>query len=63
MTAGIESVICSGAEELPLVRLASGERVGSRFVPPASRLDLSVHGAPLPPRGANSEAVFGVDSA
>lgn len=41
MTAGIESVICSGAEERPLVRLAGGEDVGTRFVPPAERLDIA----------------------
>lgn len=41
MTAGIESVICSGAEERPLVRLARGEQVGTRFVPPASRLEIA----------------------
>ena len=41
MTAGIESVICSGAEERPLVRLASGEQVGTRFVPPAGRLEIA----------------------
>lgn len=41
MTAGIESVICSGAEEQPLVRLARGESVGTRFVPPANRLEIA----------------------
>ena len=41
MTAGIESVICSGAEERPLVRLAAGEQVGTRFVPPAARLEIA----------------------
>ena len=41
MTAGIESVICSGAEERPLVRLAMGEQVGTRFVPPAGRLEIA----------------------
>ncbi len=41
MTAGIESVICSGAEADPLVRLAAGEAVGTRFVPPADRLDIA----------------------
>lgn len=41
MTAGIESVICSGAEERPLVRLARGEQVGTRFVSPASRLEIA----------------------
>ena len=41
MTAGITSVIASGAEERPLVRLADGEAVGTRFVPPASRLDIA----------------------
>ena len=41
MTAGIESVICSGAEVDPLVRLAAGEAVGTRFVPPADRLDIA----------------------
>lgn len=41
MTAGIRSVICSGAEERPLVRLARGERVGTVFVPPADRLEIA----------------------
>ena len=41
MTAGIESVICSGAEERPLVRLAAGEQVGTRFRPPAARLEIA----------------------
>ena len=41
MTAGIESVICSGAEAEPLVRLAAGEEVGTRFVPPADRCDIA----------------------
>lgn len=41
MTAGIESVICSGAEKEPLVRLARGEQVGTRFVPPAGRLEIA----------------------
>ncbi len=41
MTAGIESVICSGAEAEPLVRLARGEQVGTRFVPPTQRLEIA----------------------
>lgn len=41
MTAGIESVICSGAEAEPLVRLARGEEVGTRFVPPTQRLEIA----------------------
>ncbi|OUP08453.1 glutamate 5-kinase [Collinsella sp. An2] len=41
MTAGIESVICSGEAETPLVRLARGEQVGTCFVPPADRLDIA----------------------
>lgn len=41
MTAGIESVICSGAEENPLARLAKEEQVGTRFVPPAARLEIA----------------------
>ena len=41
MTAGIESVICSGTESDVLVRLAGGENVGTRFVPPAERLEIA----------------------
>lgn len=41
MTAGIESVICSGEEQRPLVRLARGEQVGTRFVPPAERFEIA----------------------
>ena len=41
MTAGIESVICSGAEPDALVRLADGEDLGTRFVPPAERLEIA----------------------
>ena len=41
MTAGVECVIASGAAEDPLVRLAAGEAVGTRFVPPADRLDIA----------------------
>ena len=41
MTAGIESVICSGAEPEALVRLAAGEAVGTRFVPPARRPEIA----------------------
>ena len=41
MTAGIESVICSGSEDRPLARLAAGEQVGTRFVPPAGRLEIA----------------------
>lgn len=41
MTAGIASVICSGAESEALVRLARGEAVGTLFAPPAARLDIA----------------------
>ena len=41
MTAGIESVICSGAEPGALVRLAGGEALGTRFVPPAGRAEIA----------------------
>ena len=41
MTAGIPSVICSGAEERPLARLAAGESVGTRFQPAAGPHDLA----------------------
>ncbi len=41
MTAGIDSVICSGAEDRPLQRLASGEPVGTLFAAPAARLDIA----------------------
>ena len=41
MTAGIPSVICSGAEADALTRLAAGERLGTLFVPPAGRLDIA----------------------
>ncbi len=41
MTAGIPSVICSGKEPDALVRLAAGEAVGTRFEPPADRLDIA----------------------
>ena len=41
MTAGIQSVICSGAEKDALVRLARGESVGTLFDPPAERLDIA----------------------
>lgn len=41
MTAGIKSVICSGAEKNALVRLASGESVGTLFDPPVERLDIA----------------------
>lgn len=37
MTAGIQSVICSGEEPDALVRLARGESVGTLFDPPAER--------------------------
>ena len=40
MTAGIQSVICSG-EPNALVRLARGESVGTLFDPPAERLDIA----------------------
>ena len=41
MTAGIESVICSGAEPDALARLAAGKNVGTRFVPPTERLEIA----------------------
>ena len=41
MTAGIASVICSGAEPDALVRLADGEPVGTLFVPPAGRCEIA----------------------
>lgn len=41
MTAGISSVICSGAEPDALVRLAAGESVGTLFAPPAGRLEIA----------------------
>lgn len=41
MTVGIASVICSGAEERALSRLAAGESVGTLFVPPAGRCEIA----------------------
>lgn len=41
MTAGIASVICSGAEVDALVRLARGEAVGTLFAPPSARSDIA----------------------
>lgn len=41
MTAGIRSVICSGAAENPLVRLAAGESVGTLFEPANAASDLA----------------------
>lgn len=41
MTAGIPSVICSGADDGALARLARGERVGTLFVPPHARTDIA----------------------
>ena len=41
MTAGIESVICSGSESDALVRIARGESVGTLFVPPVKHLDIA----------------------
>lgn len=41
MTAGIESVITHGGEPDALVRLAAGEALGTRFVPPADRFDIA----------------------
>ena len=41
MTAGIPSVICSGAEPDALTRLARGEQVGTLFVPPAVRAEIA----------------------
>ena len=41
MTAGIESVICSGSEPDALVRIARGESVGTLFAPPVKHLDIA----------------------
>lgn len=41
MTAGIPSVICSGADEGALARLARGEQVGTLFVPPHACTDIA----------------------
>lgn len=41
MTAGIKSVICSGEESRALVRLASGESVGTLFDPPADSVEIA----------------------
>ena len=41
MTAGIPSVICRGADEGALARLARGEQVGTLFVPPHARTDIA----------------------
>ena len=41
MTAGIPSVICSGADEGALACLARGEQVGTLFVPPHARTDIA----------------------
>ncbi|MBY4797885.1 glutamate 5-kinase [Collinsella sp. AGMB00827] len=41
MTAGIPSVICSGAEPHVLERLATGEAIGTRFEPPRARFDIA----------------------
>ena len=41
MTAGIPSVICSGADEGALARLARGEQAGTLFVPPHARTDIA----------------------
>ena len=41
MTAGIESVICSGAEPDALVRLAAGEPLGTRFLPPKGQPEIA----------------------
>lgn len=41
MTAGIPSVICSGADDGALARLARGEQVGTLFVPPHARTDIA----------------------
>lgn len=41
MTAGIESVICSGSESDALVRIARGESVGTLFVPSVKHLDIA----------------------
>lgn len=41
MTAGIPSVICSGAAENPLLTLAQGRSVGTLFAPSAGRSDIA----------------------
>lgn len=41
MTAGIPGVICSGADDGALARLARGEQVGTLFVPPHARTDIA----------------------
>ncbi|AEB06783.1 glutamate 5-kinase [Coriobacterium glomerans PW2] len=41
MTAGIPSVICSGAEPRALVRLARSERIGTLFEPAAPRTEIA----------------------
>ena len=41
MTAGIESIICSGSEPDALVRIARGESVGTLFAPPVKHLDIA----------------------
>lgn len=73
MTAGIASVICSGAEPRALVRLARGESVGTLFAPLAGRLDIaprklwialgdSAHGAVTVDAGAVRAIVEGGSS-
>ena len=41
MCAGIPTVVCDGREHGQLVRLASGEEIGTRFVPPAERREIA----------------------
>ena len=72
MTAGIQSVICSGEEPDALVRLARGESVGTLFDPPAERLDIAprklwialgdkAHGSVTVDDGAAGERAFPPD--
>ena len=73
MTAGIASVICSGAENAPLPRIAAGEPVGTLFVPPQSAQGIAprklwialgdgAHGTLVVDEGASSAIVRGGSS-
>ena len=41
MCAGIPTVVCDGREPNQLVRLAAGEEIGTRFIPPAERREIA----------------------
>lgn len=41
MCAGIPTVVCGGREPNQLVRLAAGEEIGTRFIPPAERREIA----------------------